>query len=404
MSRWICVLIIFLLLVSCSSDKAPLQDERKIENIENGLVEFVMGTRDGSVPPQTNMSLSERMAFHKIPGVSIVVIDDNKIAWAKAYGIINAESGVPVTTETFFEAASTTKMIVAAIALRMVEQGHLDLDEDANAYLRSWKIPESDLTREQKVTLRLLLTHQSGLNRPEGGFSCEEGSAPSLVQVLKGEAPALNQGAIIEYVPGTKWQYSNFGYIVVQLILEDVAGKPLTQIAREVVFEPLGMRSSTLAYPLEEELRAKEAVPHDADGKAHNPEMHPTAVAQGGLMTTPSDLALFAIELMSAYQGESGHLLSPEMVRQMFQPVVAIDPAIMGPGLADGLGVFVRGEGEGLVFLHPGDNYPGSSCWLSGNPGAGKGVVIMTNGAKGNLLALEILPAIAKEYNWPDMQ
>jgi CubicO group peptidase (beta-lactamase class C family) len=124
-------------------------------------------------------------------------------------------------------------------------------------------------------------------------------------------------------------------------------------------------------------------------------------VAQGGLVTTPSDLARFAIELMRAYQGKSRRVLSQNMTRLMFQKELDLDPEILGFPMGEGLGVLLRGTGQDLSFLHPGDNFPGASCWLVGFPAQGKGAVIMTNGAKGNLLAMELLASIGKEYKWP---
>jgi hypothetical protein len=161
------------------------------------------------------------------------------------------------------------------------------------------------------------------------------------------------------------------------------------------------MANSSLNYPLPEGWRGREIAPHDDEGKAHKPEMHPTAVAPGGLVTTPSDLALFASELMKAWQGESNLILSRETVRRMFQPVMKLDPSPLGFPMAQALGVFIFSAGESMSFCHPGDNYPGASSWLIGFPAIGKGAVIMTNGAKGNLIALEVLGALEKEYNWP---
>jgi CubicO group peptidase (beta-lactamase class C family) len=381
--------------------------EQRIRNIENGLVEFTTPMdmfQPDSIKAKNRKTLSERMAYYKVPGVSMAVINDNEIDWAKAYGVIKAGSDTPVTTETLFEAASSTKLLTSTIVLRLVEQGRLDLDEDVNQQLKSWKIPENDFTQQHKVTLRLLLTHQAGLNRPDEGFDWESGSVPSLVQVLKGEAPAKNEAAVVEYVPGTKWQYSNIGYVVIQLLLEDVVGKPFTQIAQENVFGPIGMESSTLVYPLNEELRKREAVPHDSEGKACEPSMLPTAVAHGGLMTTPSDFAQFAIELMRAYQGKSDRILSQEMARNMFHRELDLDPNMFGLPLGDGLGVVLRGKGPNFSFLHPGGNYPGACCWLEGLPDSGKGAVIMTNGVKGDLLSMEIISALVIEYNWPNAQ
>jgi CubicO group peptidase (beta-lactamase class C family) len=287
-------------------------------------------------------------------------------------------------------------MLVAATVLHFVQEGRLDLDRDVNDYLKSWKIPENELTRGKKVTLRLLLTHRAGL--PMTNFDYDDGPPPSLVQVLRAEPPARNKPAVVGFEPGSKWQYSNIGYVAIQLLLEDLTGRPLNDLMREVVFEPLGMTSSTLTYPLEAGLREKEALPHDVDGQTGEPGLHATAQAQGGLMTTPSDLARFTIELMKAFQGESDLVLNRDTARAMLHPELDLDPSLLGMPLREGLGVLLSPAGEPLWFGHPGDNYPGASSWVVGYPGLGTGIVIMTNGAKGNLLAMEVLPAFVKEY------
>jgi CubicO group peptidase (beta-lactamase class C family) len=405
LSALVAVLILFVMPSSLRA-QAPnggtLRPEERARRIENGLVEFVQGASDSVAQgPAKRATLSDRMAFYRIPGASIAVIDDFRLEWAKGYGVLQAGGAAQVTPASLFEAASTTKALVAATVLHLVERGRLDLDADVNRYLKSWKIADNDLTRDHKVTLRLLLTHRAGL--PATSMGCEDGPPPpTLVQVLNGESPARNRPAVVGTVPGERWEYSNIGYAVIQRILEDVAGRPIARIMDETTFEPLGMKSSTMAYPLEPKLRAREALPHDEEGATRDPALHPAAVAQGGLITTPSDLARFAIELMLASQGRSGRLLSQATVRRMFEPQVELDPDLLGMPLSDGLGVLLHGQGRDLSFLHPGDNWPGSSCWLVGFPELGRGAVIMTNGAKGNLLAMEIIKAVAKEYDWPE--
>jgi CubicO group peptidase (beta-lactamase class C family) len=343
------------------------------------------------------------MAFYKVPGVSITVINDNRIEWAKGYGVLKAGASVPVTPGSLFEAASTTKAVIAAIVLGLVQEGKLDLDKDVNLYLKSWHVAENDLTRQRKVTLRLLLTHRAGL--PMTNFPYDDnGAPPTLLQVLKGEAPAGNKAAVVELLPGGKWQYSNIGYVVIQQLLEDVLGKPLERIARERVFAPLAMDSSTFAYPLDREKKKNEALPHDEQGAAGTPAMHPAALAQGGLMTTPSDLARFACDLLQAHDGRSKGLLAPATVRAMLTKQVDLDPRLFGFPVAEGLGVFVAGSGRGLSFSHPGQNYPGATSWLIAYPELGQGAVIMTNGAKGDLLTLEIISGLAAAYGWPEMK
>jgi CubicO group peptidase (beta-lactamase class C family) len=398
MSKTKIVIAAVLVLVSCVSQKEDLQLAQRIQRIENGLLEFVPGP-PGDAGAPTRMSLAERMATHKIPGVSIAVIRGGRIEWAKGYGVLKAGADSPVMPDSLFQAASTTKMLTAATALHFVGQGRLDLDRDVNDYLKSWKIPDSDLTREKKVTLRLLLTHQAGL--PMTNFPSDDGPPPTLVQVLRSEPPARNKPAVVEFTPGAKWQYSNLGYVVIQFLLEELTGRPLAQLMEDIVFAPLGMDSSTLDYPLEPPLRAREIIPHDVDGNPGEPAMGGPARAQGGLMTTPGDLALFAAEIMRAYRGESDRLLSREMARAMLHPELDLDPSLLGMPLREGLGVMLSAAGEPFSFGHPGDNYPGASCWATAYPELDTGIVIMTNGAKGNLLALEILPAFVDEYVRP---
>jgi CubicO group peptidase (beta-lactamase class C family) len=392
---------VLLTIISCTQQKAPSDIEQKIHRIGNGLTEFTtpldMFQADGT-RSRDFKTLSERMEHYHVPGVSIAVIHQFALEWARPYGVLRADGDEPVATDTYFQAASTSKLVAAAIVLHYVEKGIFRLDEDVNNYLKSWRIPENEFTRQQKVTLRLLLTHQSGL--PATDFIQQENAGdPTMVQVLKGELPAMNRPAVVEVIPGTKWQYSNIGFVVIQQILEDVTGKPYNQIAQEAVFQPLGMKNSTFSYPLRQDLKSREAMPHDADGSIREPSMPPTALAQGGLVSTPSDLAIFAAELMRGYKGLSNRLLSKEMARQILHKELDLDPSMFGVPLSEGLGVILRGEGEDLVFAAPGSNFPGMNCWLFGYPERGSGIVVMTNGAQGEVLAMEIISAFNREYN-----
>lgn len=401
MNGFLASIAVVLSLISSLGEDPDALVRQRIDRIENGLIEFT-SPKDlfQAVPVEGGSlkTLTERMTHYRTPGVSIAVIDDFALDWAKPYGVLRASQDKPVALDSYFEAASTSKLVTSAIVLHYVEKGTLKLDEDINTYLKSWKLPENEFTHQQKVTVRMLLTHRAGL--PATNFPVKEKAGePTLVEILKGESPALNKPAVVEYAPGTKWQYSNIGYVVIQQILEDKIGKPFFRIAQETVFEPLGMKNSTFAYPLDRKLQVNEAWPHDEKGTLREPQMVPNAQAHGGLMTTPTDLALFAIELMRAYDGRSERLLSKEMARQMFDKAVDLDPAVMGGlSLSEGMGAFLYGEGDDLVFLHPGGNSPGMNCWLFGYPKKGRGAVIMTNGASGEILAMEIISAVNREY------
>ena len=369
--------------------------------VQNGLVKTGRASAAGGQPDTGLTTLSESMAHYGVPAVSIAAMDSDGIAWTGAWGVQDARTRAPATTETMFEAASVSKMVVAAIVLRLVEQGRLDPDADVNGYLRSWRVPDNRFTRAHPVTLRLLLSHRSGL--PTTNFPYDDGTRPTLVQVLQGAPPARNAAAVVQSEPGSEWRYSNLGYVLVQLVLEDVTGKPLQQVADEEVFRPLGMASSTFRYPLPPELSGREALPHDSAGVPHTGDLHPTAQAQGGLLTTPSDIARLAIELMKAYRGESERLFSQATARLMFSPEADLAPAIFGGvPMKDALGVFLRMQGDTFSVSHAGFNTPGSTFWVSAFPQTGQGAVIATNAAGGLPgLTLEVLGGFATAYRWP---
>ena len=110
---------------------------------------------------QVRHTLADRMAEWHVPGVSIAVVEDGRVAWAQGYG--QTGDGGPVTAETKFQAASISKPVAAMVALRLVELGTLSLDADVNTQLKRWKVPASAAADGEPVTLRRLLSHTAGL-------------------------------------------------------------------------------------------------------------------------------------------------------------------------------------------------------------------------------------------------
>src|SRR5437899_10746229 len=117
------------------------------------------------------------------PGMSVAVSDGYRIAWAKGYGVAELGGKVPVTTRTLFQAGSISKPVAAAAMLALVEQGKLSLDDDVNMKLKSWKVPENEVTKEQKVTLRGLASHTGGLTVQRHAGHGVERKVPMLVEV-----------------------------------------------------------------------------------------------------------------------------------------------------------------------------------------------------------------------------
>lgn len=396
-----------LLLGGCGERGAelPASVRARIRRVENGLI----GLTDLGV----SMTLVERMAYYGVPGVSIAVIDDYQLDWAKGYGVLEAGGGERVTADSLFNAASIAKPVSAAAALTLVEQGLLDLDEDVNAKLASWQVPENEYTAEEKVTLRRLLSHSAGLtdgfamrssSDPEfDWWKFSEGQSPTVTiqQVLEAQPPADDgKPTRVTRVPGTAYEYSNHDYGVVQLLMTDVAHQPFSELMQETVLDPLGMTSSTFEQPLPEELRARATTEHYVNGQPFAGKRHHYPLqATGGLWTTPSDLARFAIEIMRARDGESDLLLSQEMANEMLTPQIEVDDSSLKD--AYGLGFDLAEDGREFRFMHTGGTW-GSTCLLWVHPETGQGAVIMTNSASSEgAIRLEILLSLAMEYGWP---
>jgi CubicO group peptidase (beta-lactamase class C family) len=363
--------------------------EAHVRRIEHGLLP---GTLIKGAPPAT-MELVERMRFHKVPGVSIAVIQDGRVEWARGFGVKEAGKSDPVTPETMFQAASISKPITALAALRLVQDGRLNLDEDVNAKLVSWHVPENELTRAQKVTLRRLLSHTAGLTvHGFPGYAADE-AVPTLVQVLDGVKPANTAPIRVDILPGLMWRYSGGGYMVVQQLLIDVTKKPFPDLMREKVIAPLGLRHSTYEQPLPASLAAMAATGHE-DGQPVKGHWHTyPEMAAAGLWTTPTDLALIAIEIQRALAGRSDKVIAQGTARQMLTP--QMEDYGLGPG--------VEGEGARTRFLHNGKNEGFEAAWMAYET-TGQGVVVMANGSGGARLAQEIIRTIASEYGWLDFK
>jgi CubicO group peptidase (beta-lactamase class C family) len=388
--------ILTLLLVSSSlpflSWEASASDlDERIQRVENGLYER---STEG-LPIGEKLTLVERMEYYKVPGVSIAVINDFKIEWAKGYGVLEAGGNQTVTQDTLFQSASIGKPVTAAAALYFVEQGLLDLDENVNDKLVSWKVPENEFTAQENVTLRRLLSHTAGVT-VQGFRGYAQGERiPTLLQVLDGEYPANNAPIRVDIVPGTEWRYSGGGLMIVQQLLEDVVGKPFPDIMQETVLGPTGMTSSIYAAPLPEGLESRAATAHSIMGEPASGKWHELVCmgAGGGLWTTSSDLARFAIEIMRSRAGQSNKVLSQEMVNQMLAPQIDMDDYNRM-----GLGFLLGGEGQDTHFWHAGGNLPGFLSLIIAIPERGLGIVVMTNGIAGDSLYDEILMSVGLEY------
>src|SRR5271166_1755209 len=371
---------------NASPKNSSTANEERIRRVENDIPPIPVGADQ----PPLQFTLQQLMDVLKVPGLSVAVVDDFNIAWAKPYGVTEAGTTNPVTTSTMFQAASISKVVSATGALYLVEHGKLSLDEDVNKELTTWKVPENEFTATQKVTLRRLLSHTAGTTvHGFPGYAVGE-PIPTVVQILNGEKPANTAPVRVDLVPGTRQRYSGGGVTIEQLLVTDVTGKPFPQFMQQTVLGPIGMTNSTFQQPLPPGLAAHAAAGTLADGQPIPGKWHIyPELAAAGLWTTPTDLAKFGIEIALSKNGKSNRVLSEAMTRQMLTPQSG----------DVGLGFFLGTGGNPNVFEHGGSN-AGYRCIMMMLSDTGQGLAIMTNSDRGMDVASYLIESIAKEYGW----
>ena len=342
-----------------------------------------------------SFTLQEIMQKYRVPGVSVAVISGFRVHWAKGYGVADVETDRRVDVDTRFQAASISKPVTTMAVLEATQNGRLSLDADVNTILKSWKVPDSDLTTTTPVTPRALLSHTSGAGDGFGfpGYHPSQ-ARPSLVQILEGDKPSNVGRVFFEQPPFTGYKYSGGGFLIMQLALMEALGRPFAEILRESVLDPLNMAHSTYEQPLPAALESKAARAHSREGKAMDAQWHVyPEQAAAGLWTTPTDLAAFVVEIQRALRGPAGRVLSQAMAKEMVAPVG------IGPF---GLGLVVNKRGEGWYFSHGGVNW-GFHCAVLGHVRRGYGVVVMTNSDSGTPVINEIEARVAAVYRWDSL-
>jgi CubicO group peptidase (beta-lactamase class C family) len=367
--------------------------QQRMQAVENQLSRYVVirGSRDAP------MNLVSQMEVLGVLAVSIAAIRNGAIDWVRAYGVSSLQ-GEPVSTETLFGAASISKPVTALGVLKLVEEGGIDLDTDVNQYLKRWKVPDNQFTAKQKVTVRELLNHTSGIGTNNGDIYDPSEPIPTLLQLLEGEKPARTPPVQVEAIPGTKFAYSNGGYLVLSLLIQDVTGEEFGAYMKRTVLDPIGMKHSTFDAPLPHEWQAHAATAYGEDGKwAVPPSKYVAAnLAAGGLWSTPTDLARMLLEVRREYDGKSHTVLHQKTMRMMLTP--GIGPA---PSRRWGLGFEVSGSPENKYIRHEGSAYFQNDMveYLNGN-----GIVVMTSGGGGTALEDEVLRSAGADYDFPDFK
>ncbi|MEK4512243.1 class A beta-lactamase-related serine hydrolase [Paenibacillus anaericanus] len=323
---------------------------------------------------ELNISMDERMKFYNVSGLSIALIGNGQISTAEGFGVLESGTNNRVSNHSIFHACSISKFITSMLVLKLIELGMLDLDEDINNRLTSWKVPTNEFTLDKKVTLRTLLSHQSGIIDPEGSFGEFDSTQgiPTMVELLEGKTAYCKEAIQVQYEPGSDFQYSDAGFCIIQQLIEDASGRPFEVMVTEHIFRPLNMNNSTFVVQyISEVINDDFSCGHNKNGHVVDSKypIYPFPAA-AGLWSTPSDLAILVVELMNSLQGRSNLGLSQSKAKEF----------ITSQGCKEwtGLGVFLDGAEQELKISSLGWGV-GFQCMLVAYPYKGTGAVIMTN-------------------------
>ena len=349
-------------------------------------------------------SISQRMKIHKIPGVSIAVIDNYKIDFAKSYGYADTLKKVPATNKSIYSAGSVSKMVTAIIVMRLVDKGLLDLDTDVNEYLTTWKIEPGNFTTGKGTTLRMLLSHTAGTSQSSyWGFKLGQVPLPSIKQILDGDPVSGTRRVVVNSEPGKEFRYSGGGYMIIQMILMDILKEDFETIARKYVFKPLKMDSSTFEQPLPKTYLTRLSAGY-SEALWFTPAtyVYPQQAA-AGLHTNATDLALLIIEMEKSLAGKST-FLKAKTVKQMLTPQITISNGQYKEEMGLGAFLYRRSDATGdnvSYFEHVGVN-AGFVAFATGSLAGGHGAVILLNsGDDFNGFGKELMRSISAAYSWP---
>ena len=306
--------------------------------------------------------VAAEVADKGLPALSIALVENQDIVWAKGYGLADPAKKVPATAGTVYRAGSVSKLFTAVAVMQLVERGRLDLDAPVTKYLPDFKPLSS---HDKPVTPRMLLAHRAGLPReaPVGHYF--DDTAPALERTVR----SLN-GVELVYEPGTRFKYSNAGFAVAGRVVEVVAGQRFARHAHNHILDPLGMKASGFEPSPDLRRDLARAVMWAEHGREFDaPVFELGAPPAGGLYTTAPDLGRF---LTAVFVG--GRVLSADNLRRMGE--VQFEP--QGRAVGRGLG-FEVGALDGHRRLGHGGNVHGHSTHLAALPDERLGAVVMTS-------------------------
>ena len=382
----LCILLLmfsFFTLTAQTNGKYSEEVESKIRQVEQNLASWVV------IENMPKWNLQERMNFYKIKGISVAIIKNYKIEWARGYGWADSAENIPVTTSTLFQAASISKSLNALGMLKLAQNNSIDINTDINTYLSSWKFPYDSVSNGKKITISNLLSHTGGISISGFDGYTKIDSIPNIIQILNGKKPANSDAVKSIFEPNLKYTYSGGGTTISQLIIEEVSGKNYADFMESNVLKPIGMQNSFYTNTTSKiKLRLLATGYNGEKEVAMKYHIYPEKAA-AGLWTNPTELAKYVIEIQKSLLGKSNKILNQEFTKLMLTRYVDKSSA---------LGVFIEDRQGTKYFRHGGVNEGFTSLYF-GSVENGYGAVVMCNSTDKTIL-YEILNSVASVYKW----
>ncbi|MCS4301001.1 serine hydrolase [Chryseobacterium sp. BIGb0232] len=306
------LLILIALLSSCQTSKKVFSEKRDYSFLTDSL----------NIEPQ--------LEKYKLPGFSLVVFENYKIVYSSQVGVKSMDSKEKLDENTAFSTASIAKPITALLCHILEEKGLINLNDPIDKYLKRWHLPKSKFTENNSPTWKQFLNHTAGTS--QGGFEdhYEGETIPTITQSLLGQIPRYDKEIEFLFTPGTSFEYSGGGYVIIQMALEDTLNKPIAELAQEYIFSPLGMKNTTMIQPNEKGFLKNVAFVHDKEGKVIKTGLPITPqVAPSGLWSTPTDLAKLSIEIQNALRNKNNKVISHQVAKEVTK-VTALKNAVGG--------------------------------------------------------------------------
>lgn len=356
---------LLILFVGAGCSRPPFEARDSIDTFSGYL--------DGRIP--------RLMKQYGVPGVSVALVRGGEVVWSAAYGYADLEHNRKMTVDSVYRVESISKSVTAWGVIRLAEQGLVDLDAPVQQYLGNWKPPESEYSW-QKVTVRRLLSHNAGL--PLGTIGMEyppQSDMPSLRETMLHEAQLIHE-------PGSGFLYSNTGFNLLELLIEEVTGRDFAEYMADEVLTPLGMNNSGFTW--NETLASAIPSGYDLQGTPVPLYVYPVK-ASGGLFAPVGDIARFVASGMTGSYYSDHAVLGREGIRKLHTPQVDI-PGIFG-FVADsyGFGHFIEDLPDGRRAVWHGGQGHGWMAHFHAVPESGDGIVILTNSQRSWPLMAQVL-------------